>query len=147
MGGLARRKSSASAAPRASRIATRGRDNRPGRRGAVANTAEIQALTRTSAELRAELARSGSSNEELVATFAHDVKNPLSVVLVSAKLLERALADAPAARRHVDALGRAADEIQRSLQEMLDACRLERGAPTSEARSPTSTSGRSSSAR
>ena len=59
--------------------------------------------------------------------LAHDLRNPLSVILVSLRLLERSIGAEHGARRQLDALGRAADEMNAILQDLSDANRIEAG--------------------
>jgi signal transduction histidine kinase len=95
-----------------------------GRRHESGREAELERECR---ELAERLERVERTSAELVSTLAHDLRNPLSVVLVSAKLLARSLGAEHASHRHVDAVGRAADEINQMLQDVSDASNIERG--------------------
>ena len=94
------------------------------RGGGGEREAELERECQALAE-RAE--RVDRTSAELVSTLAHDLRNPLSVILVSAKLLVRSLGEGQAGNRHVDAIGRAADEINQMLQDVSDASSIERG--------------------
>jgi len=63
----------------------------------------------------------------MLSVVSHDLRNPLSVILVSARLLSRTLRDDPGAMRQLDAVTRAADEINRMIQDLVDAQHIERG--------------------
>jgi signal transduction histidine kinase len=94
------------------------------RRPGTGREAELERACRSLGE---ELERVERTSAELVSTLAHDLRNPLSVILVSAKLLARSLGAEHASNRHVDAVGRAADEINQMLQDVSDASNIERG--------------------
>src|ERR1700760_1913292 len=76
------------------------------------------------AQQLAEVERAGA---ELVSSLTHDLRNPLSVILVSARLLARSLGAGHAGKRHLDAMTRAADEINQPLQDVSDASNIEAG--------------------
>lgn len=64
---------------------------------------------------------------ELLSTLSHDLRNPLSVILASLRMLDRALPPDSQARRQVNALERAADEMNQILFDTSDAAQIERG--------------------
>lgn len=77
-------------------------------------------------ELRAEIAE--RAHRETVSTISHDLRNPLSVILVSSRMLLRSLDPGAPGRRQLDAIIRAADEINQLTQDLVDASSIERGA-------------------
>ena len=78
-------------------------------------------------ELLARADHAEAALEELLSVVSHDLCNPLSVVLIGVRLLERKVpTDAPE-RRAVDAIARGADEINRLVQDLVDARRIEVG--------------------
>jgi signal transduction histidine kinase len=78
-------------------------------------------------ELRAQLDRADRAKREMLSVVSHDVRNPLSVILVTARLLARSLSADPAVARQLDAVTRAGEEINRLIQELVDAHQIERG--------------------
>ena len=77
-------------------------------------------------ELRAEA--SERAQREAISTISHDLRNPLSVILVSSRMLIRSLGPGAPGHRQIDAIVRAADEINQLAQDMVDALTIERGA-------------------
>jgi signal transduction histidine kinase len=75
---------------------------------------------------RARIAELESAQKELVSVVSHDLRNPLSVILVSSRLLLRSLTDL-GPRRQVEAILRGADEINILIQELVDATHIEAG--------------------
>ena len=71
------------------------------------------AAARAAAEDRAQLA------EQLVGIVSHDIRNPLSVIHMSAKLLERGLSEAQRAQA-VARVGRAVARVQHLIGDLLD---------------------------
>jgi signal transduction histidine kinase len=61
----------------------------------------------------------------LFSQLSHDLRNPLSVVLMSAQMLRRQLPSEHGARRYLDAVERASDELNQMLDELSDAARIE----------------------
>ena len=61
---------------------------------------------------------------ELCSALSHDLRNPLTVVVWSAQLLARRIPQDDAARRHVDGITRAAEEMNQMLHELSDAARI-----------------------
>jgi signal transduction histidine kinase len=73
------------------------------------------------------LERAEAAYRELLSVVSHDLRNPLSVVLVGARLLERRIAAGTPERRSVESIARGADEINRLVQDLVDARRIEEG--------------------
>ena len=89
---------------------------------------EGRRLERLCEEQRQQLEDADRSKRELLSVVSHDLRNPLSVILVSTKLLGRSIpADAPG-RKQLDSIGRAAEEINHLIQDLLDANIIEGGA-------------------
>ena len=110
----------------ASRIASRGSavGRRVARRIAARHHREEQALLELARQEADDAAR---ARPALLSLLSHDLRNPLSVILVSLRMLGRAVPEDHTGRRHVDAIGRAADEMNGILQDMSDAARIEEG--------------------
>lgn len=64
---------------------------------------------------------------DTVSTISHDLRNPLSVIVVSARMLLRSLPQDAPGRRQIDAITRAADEINQLAQDLVDAMSIETG--------------------
>lgn len=109
-----------------SRIAARtaGVGKRAAREATAHKRREEQALLES---LRAEADDAARARPALLSLLSHDLRNPLSVVLVSLRMLARGLGEEHAARRHTDAIARAADEMSGILQDMSDVARIEEG--------------------
>ena len=128
---------------RASRITPRaveGTELAPTRsRGALER--DHRRLSRLCAGLRETAEEAERAQGELLAILSHDLRNPLSVILMSTRMLAQASAGRPAAashapspvggegpnRRLIEALSRAAEELSNLAQDMSDAGRLEAG--------------------
>ena len=129
---------------RASRITSRAVDatDRAPTRSRGALEREHRRLSRVCAGLRETAEETERAQGELLAILSHDLRNPLSVILMSTRMLAQATsgrasgsassapsgaaADAPS-RRLIEALSRAAEELSNLAQDMSDAGRLESG--------------------
>jgi signal transduction histidine kinase len=109
-----------------SRIATRapGTGHRTAR---DATEREHRKLQERHEALRAELAASERRRAELFSLLAHDLKNPLSPLLICAQVLGRAIPPDHAARRSLDIVKRSADELGAAIEELSDAASIELG--------------------
>jgi signal transduction histidine kinase len=76
-------------------------------------------------ELTQRLSDQQRQRQEALSLLSHDLRNPLSVVLVTSRVLSRSLSADPRAVRQIEAIGRAAEEMNRMLQDLLDAQRLD----------------------
>lgn len=76
-------------------------------------------------ELRAEAAE--QALRQTASTVSHDLRNPLSVIMVSSRLVLRSLEQDGLGRKHVDAILRAADEINQLAHDLVDATSIESG--------------------
>lgn len=99
--------------------------SRPRRPRRPAGAAAREADDRRS--LREELDALERSRAELCSALSHDLRNPLSVVVWSAQLLSRRITPEDAARRHLDAIARAAEEMNQILHDLSDAARIPDG--------------------
>jgi signal transduction histidine kinase len=86
--------------------------------------ARLERLCATLRE-RAELAEQGE--QELLSVVSHDLRNPLSVILVSSRLMMRTCAPDAPARKQLEAVARAADEINLMVQDLVDAASIQAG--------------------
>lgn len=122
----------------ASRISTRVRGTASGASGAPrsrrAHRAAAEAGERERRELqargdalRAELAASERRRAELLSLIAHDLKSPLTPLLLCVKALIRAIPPDHAARRNVELAVRAADELGAAVDELSDLAGLALG--------------------
>jgi signal transduction histidine kinase len=130
---------------RASRItsrATDGKDRAPAR-SRTALEREQRRLARVCAGLRESAEEAERAQGELLGILSHDLRNPLSVILMSTRMLahptagrpppaagakpEASAAWDPPNRRLIEALSRAAEELSNLAQDMSDAGRLEAG--------------------
>jgi len=93
--------------------------------GAVAVNTDITKRMSEEAELRAAL----EFRDRMLGVLSHDVRNPLSVILTSAGLLERQLATAEAGRERagVRRIIENANRIQRMVHDLLDYTRTRQG--------------------
>jgi signal transduction histidine kinase len=111
-----------------SRILSRSPATAKTRHKAIASNASDAAESeREYRALADRLAEVEKTSIELVSTLSHDLRNPLSVILVSARLLARSVGEGHAGHRHIDAVMRAADEINQTLQDVSDASNIEHG--------------------
>jgi signal transduction histidine kinase len=129
---------------RASRITSRaleGTERAPARsRGSLER--EHRRLSRLCAGLRESAEEAERAQGELLAVLSHDLRNPLSVILMSTRMLAHPNGGRPASappdrnpapgweapnRRLIDALSRAAEELSNLAQDMSDAGRIEAG--------------------
>ncbi|MGK3982217.1 ATP-binding protein [Sorangium sp. So ce136] len=76
-------------------------------------------------ELRAEAAE--RMLRETVSTISHDLRNSLSVIVVSARMLMRSIPREGSGRRQLEAITRASDEINQLAQDLVDAMSIESG--------------------
>src|SRR5690606_1170650 len=83
-------------------------------------------LTIENARLFAQAQNAMRARDEMLAIVAHDLRNPLSTVKMgSAMLSEEATTEVQ--RRHAEMVGRAADRMQRLVEDLMDVTRIESG--------------------
>ncbi len=84
--------------------------------------------TRNDVTEEARAAVAGEIRDDIVA-IAHDLKNPLSIIMMEASLLEQRLAShAPAVQRGLEHIGRNAAYVDRLISDLLDLASAEAGA-------------------
>jgi PAS domain S-box-containing protein len=79
------------------------------------------------ARLHEQARRAVQSREDLLAVVSHDLRNPLSVILVSATLALRAGPQSEESRRAIEAVRRSALRMDRLIGDLLDASTIEAG--------------------
>jgi signal transduction histidine kinase len=79
------------------------------------------------ARLHEQARRAVQSREDLLAVVSHDLRNPLSVILVSATLALHAWPPGDANRRTIEAIRRSALRMDRLIGDLLDASTIEAG--------------------
>ncbi len=80
------------------------------------------------ARLFHEAEQATRARDEILAVVAHDLRNPLNTVMMAAGLmLETTSPERPQERRQVEIVRRAADRMNRMIQDLLDVKRLESG--------------------
>lgn len=84
--------------------------------GAIEN-ARLLALAQEAARAR----------DDMMAVVSHDLRNPLNVVLMCAETMQRRFQGEPSAARMLERIGRAADQMQRLIADLLDVSRIEAG--------------------
>ncbi|WP_437802163.1 sensor histidine kinase [Sorangium sp. So ce693] len=94
-------------------------------RGDAAKRERIIEEQRQLLERRAEAAE--RLLRDTVSTISHDLRNSLSVIVVSARMLMRSVAQEGPGRRQLEAITRAADEINQLAQDLVDAMSIESG--------------------
>jgi len=79
------------------------------------------------ARLYEESQRAVRTRDMLLATVSHDLKNPISSVMMGAQLLQKKLAAEDPLRTKVGAIQRAADRMEQLIRDLLDVARFESG--------------------
>ena len=79
------------------------------------------------ARLHEQARRAVQAREDLLAVVSHDLRNPLSVILVSATLALRAWPPGDVNRRAIEAIRRSALRMDRLIGDLLDASTIEAG--------------------
>ncbi|HEX2141831.1 MAG TPA: GAF domain-containing sensor histidine kinase, partial [Candidatus Limnocylindria bacterium] len=83
-------------------------------------------LAREAAEVRA-LAEVTRLKQDFLSVLAHDVRTPLTTVLINAELLERAIGDDPVSQRRVASLRSEASRLKLLVEEYLEVVQTEEG--------------------
>lgn len=89
--------------------------------------ARIAALAMDNAQLNESARRASAAREEVIGIVAHDLRNPLSTIIMQLDRVRRCGADVERGQKSVDAIARAALRMNRLIQDMLDVTRLEAG--------------------
>jgi signal transduction histidine kinase len=102
------------------------RTKRPSQRAMRATVASVaeKRLERRCETLRRELDILEHARAELCSVLSHDLRNPLTVVVWSGQVLARALPPGDPARRHVDTIARATEEMNQILFDLSDVARI-----------------------
>jgi len=101
--------------------------------GAGAIVADVTQRRRAEDQLRnlyEEAQHAICAREDVLASVSHDLKNPLTSVVMNATLLERATPEGPTGdklRRHTQMIARAADRMNRLVHDLLDWASLRAG--------------------
>lgn len=86
------------------------------------------AIAVSNARLYETAQREARAREEMVAVVSHDLRNPLSVVMMRVQSLDRRLRDTDArTRRDLEAIQRNGSRMERLLRDLLDAATIEAG--------------------
>jgi len=94
----------------------------------AADLARRAALVVEHARLFHEAQEATRARDEILAVVAHDLRNPLNTVMMAAGLMmESSSPDRPQERRNVEIVRRAADRMNRMIQDLLDVKRMESG--------------------
>ncbi|HUJ60119.1 MAG TPA: HAMP domain-containing sensor histidine kinase [Kofleriaceae bacterium] len=70
--------------------------------------------------------RAIAERDDLVAVVSHDLRNPLTTIVLGSNLLDETVTD-PRSRKHVTAIGNASRRMQSLIDELLDVSKLEHG--------------------
>lgn len=126
---LTRRKQAPQASRKTSRITTRSADaiDPAGARNRGSFERELRQLKRLCESLREGAEEAQITQTDRLQATLHDLRNPLSAIMMSAQLLARSLAREHPSFRNVDAITRAAEELNRILDDLSDAGRLDTG--------------------
>jgi PAS domain S-box-containing protein len=94
----------------------------------AADLARRAALVVEHARLFHEAQEATRARDEILAVVAHDLRNPLNTVMMAAGLMmESSSPERPQERRQVEIVRRAADRMNRMIQDLLDVKRMESG--------------------
>jgi PAS domain S-box-containing protein len=85
------------------------------------------ALAVENARLFDEAERATRSRDQMLGVVAHDLRNPLSTILMASQLLNDILEPDSVARRQVAMMHRAGERMNRLIQDLLDVKRIENG--------------------
>jgi signal transduction histidine kinase len=92
-----------------------------------AHQVELETQNRELREAQSQARRAIQEREDLLAVVSHDLRNPLSVILVSATLALRAGRPGDADRRAIETIRRSALRMDRLIGDLLDASMIETG--------------------
>jgi PAS domain S-box-containing protein len=92
----------------------------------LAEVGRRAALALENARLYRAAERAVQARDDVLGIVAHDLRNPLGIILAQAAFLRRPGAD-PVCRKPSEVIGRAATRINRLIEDLLDATRMEAG--------------------
>jgi len=98
-----------------------------GKRAGASAAREQRRLERRCETLRMEIHALERARAELCSVLSHDLRNPLTVILWSTQMLGKSLPGEAGARRNLDAIGRASEEMSQMLHDLSDAARIPDG--------------------
>jgi signal transduction histidine kinase len=104
--------------------------SKPARRRSSARSElerELERMQRKCEEYRERALASEREQAEILSIVSHDLRNPLSAILVSVPLLARMIPPGADGRRQLDAIRRSAEEIDHIIKDLLDATSIETG--------------------
>ena len=107
---------------------------RPARVAAIHDVTERREAEATARRLVEEQAAT-RARDQILGIVAHDLRNPLSTILMSAQLLREVLPADSATHRQAEIIGRAGAQMKRLIQDLLDVKRIESGRLVIEPRS------------
>lgn len=85
------------------------------------------ALAVENARLFSEAEQATRARDQMLGVVAHDLRNPLSTILMASEMLEDAVDPATPARKQVTMITRAGERMNRLIQDLLDVKRIEAG--------------------
>ena len=92
--------------------------------------AERERLLREEQEAREQAERAVQAREDVLGIVSHDLRNPLSTILLSAGFLDETLAEEPdpeTTRKQLRIIRSSAERMNRMIQDLLDIARIESG--------------------
>ena len=110
--------------PQSSASAPNGKLGAVGRR--KANAPDLETLTDHCQKIEQQAEAAEARRADLLAIASHDLRNPLGVVLVTTTMLARELTE-PHQVRQVDAIKRAASEMNQIVEDLVDAANIDSG--------------------
>ena len=99
---------------------------RPARVAAIHDVTERREAEATARRLVEEQAAT-RARDQILGIVAHDLRNPLSTILMSAELLREVLPAESASHRQAEIIARAGSHMKRLIQDLLDVKRIESG--------------------
>jgi signal transduction histidine kinase len=91
---------------------------------------ELAERSRSEQDARERARTAQSTRDHLLSVVSHDLRNPLALIFTSAELMLRRIDDSPASARNLKsavATLRAAEQLSRTITDMVDLARLESG--------------------
>ena len=104
-----------------------GREYSPDDLALAEELARRAALAVENARLYSEAEQATRARDQMLGVVAHDLRNPLSTILMASEMLEDAVQPTPSARKQVTMITRAGERMNRLIQDLLDVKRIEGG--------------------